>query len=97
MQIVIPLKVIRFLIYLPFRLFNQFSNTFVETSLNHIQMTKGEAKDYAQDLASKNIRRLKTLCIFTLIATVVFSSSLIISTSVYTGIYIYSIPKYSQE
>jgi hypothetical protein len=75
----------------------EFYNYTINGILNHLKMTKNEAKSYLNDFVKINFYRLLKWTIYLMILLIIFSMSVGFSLTLYTGIYIYMIPIYEQK
>jgi hypothetical protein len=73
----------------------RWADQVVEIGLKRFKMTKGDAQVYAKKVAKKQARYMRNFCLILVLFVAVFSVSLGISATTYTGIYLYLIPSQS--
>lgn len=93
MPFTIPYIIILYFIKLPVRL----ADLVIQFALKKLKMTKGEAQVYAKKVAKKQVYFIRNFCLIMTLTVAVFSVSLGVSSTLYTGVYIYLIPSQTQD
>jgi len=94
---VVPYRLTKYSVKGLFKFVCEFVDTFVVAILSKFGMTKGEAKVKAKKMAKKQIGWLRSFIIYFIIFVTIFSVSFFFSASLYTGAYLYLIPRHTQE
>jgi hypothetical protein len=84
----LPFKICRYFAMLPIK----WADQLVEHGLKKLKMTKGDAQVYAKKVAKKQAKLMRNFCLILVLFVGVFSISLGISATAYTGAYLYLIP-----